>query len=458
MDKVDIVLIATPVMEDLRFPPPGIFQLKGVLNENGYSSRCYDLAKETSIAFNDTNKIDQYLSGNDDNETKNQITQYYKKFIEEKVLPLKPDWVGISIFSYLNIKAAVILSKILKEKDPNIKIIVGGAGTVGTNLNETNIQGDYWVEGDGEIALLELLQTNIQPVKTKEKDVDLNNLPYADYSDYNNDYGVTRLIITGSRGCIFNCTPCDTKAFWKMFRQRSAENIYNEILEYKKLYNISYVFFSDSLINGNMKVFRELLMLLSKENLDLGGHFAIRKELTTYDYLLMNHSRFRTPIIGVESGSEKVRKTMGKHFTNEELHFTMENIIKNRFSPYLLFLIGYPTETEEDFQETIKFLEYYSSRKGDLKFTIGLGPTLFILRNTPLERSSMYKLQTPKSKLFWESTVVPGLDFPERFRRRKLIGKIAKELGYNLRRESEQIIYLNKKLELYYRLQEKGEI
>ena len=77
---------------------------------------------------------------------------------------------------------------------------------------------DAYIKGDGEESLVELLKGNLdyagingeQPTQIKN----LDTLAFPDYSDYElsfytNKKGLQALPITGSRGCVRNCTFCD---------------------------------------------------------------------------------------------------------------------------------------------------------------------------------------------------------------------------------------------------------
>ena len=56
--------------------------------------------------------------------------------------------------------------------------------------------------------------------------------------------------------------------------------------------------------------------------------------------------------IGVESGSEKIRNDMNKGFSDEDLWYTLEQLNRVGLSASILLIVGYPTETEKDFQLT----------------------------------------------------------------------------------------------------------
>lgn len=66
-------------------------------------------------------------------------------------------------------------------------------------------------------------------------------------------------------------------------------------------------------------------------------------------------------MIGVESGSQVVRDHMRKVFTDIDLDYTIEECLKNKIQCILLFMVGYPTETEEDFEDTLKILYRYKN-------------------------------------------------------------------------------------------------
>jgi len=65
--------------------------------------------------------------------------------------------------------------------------------------------------------------------------------------------------------------------------------------------------------------------------------------------------------IGIESGSEKVRYDMKKKFDNESLRYTLEQCQRVGIKVVPLLMVGYPTETEEDFKQTLDLLEYIST-------------------------------------------------------------------------------------------------
>ena len=80
--------------------------------------------------------------------------------------------------------------------------------------------------------------------------------------DFLRNYHDKKIYITGSKGCVRDCTFCDVAALWPKFRYRKAENLVQEIKEQFYNYGITTFDFTDSLINGSVSNFYEFNCLL----------------------------------------------------------------------------------------------------------------------------------------------------------------------------------------------------
>lgn len=277
------------------------------------------------------------------------------------VAQYKFKYIGVSVFSYLQKDTALEFGK---EYD---NIIYGGSGV---DLNWPH--GDYIV-GDGEIALLEYLRGNkFYPGingREPEEVVDLNVLPAPDYNDLlNSDYYITKyksVSITGSRGCVRNCTFCDIADRWPRYRYVDGELLAQNMIELSKTTQFKKINLTDSLVNGSMKHFNKMCEVLSNSShkLEWNGQFIIRnkKFMTDKNFDDIANSGCTGLTIGIESGSEDVRQHMRKKFSNEDADFYIENLLKRNVVVKFLLIVGYPTETEKDFQDTMDFLTKWAS-------------------------------------------------------------------------------------------------
>ena len=194
-----------------------------------------------------------------------------------------------------------------------------------------------------------------------------------------------------------------------------------------------------------MKAFRDMTSVLSEFRLNLpeedrftwDSHFIVRgeKQMPPQDFVKMAESGAGTLLVGVESGSPSVRKHMKKGYTNEELHYSLNEIFKNNIKIRFLMIIGYPTETQDDFQQTLDLFDRYKEfAKSGLIEEVNLGLTLNLLPNTPLyEDAEQFGLETTKTHINdWICTQNPELDFKERLKRRIYAQYYIEKLGYKV--------------------------
>jgi hypothetical protein len=215
---------------------------------------------------------------------------------------------------------------------------------------------------------------------------------------------------------------------------------------------------TDSLINGNMKNFRELATILAQYRRDHSADFTITGQYiirnadseTDDDYRTIASAGFRILEVGVESGSQSVRFHMGKKFTNSDIDRFMERAHASGIMVVLLLIVGYPTETLEDFQATLDMLTRYRPYlENGTVIEACLGGTLRIEPNTELSRDSKVRFLTDPTgqidDLNWVYDSNLELDLRERIRRRLVIMKHARDLGYLSPTNDQEILYLQSK-------------
>lgn len=282
-------------------------------------------------------------------------------------------WIGLSVFSSYSKLSAIELIKLIKSMDPNQKVVVGGAGAYKEIDVWPLIGVDHWIIGDAEESIVKLLEGKLDDpginnrIPNQVEDLDLVLLPDyddIDFSLYENRH-FTTTYITSSRGCIRDCTFCDVATMWPKYRFRSSKHVVNEILSSRKRYGFQDFYFTDSLINGGLKNFRQLCQDLAKyrretgdTDFECGGQFICRNrsQFTPEDFDLMKSAGFEWVALGIESASESIRDHMRKGFTNEDMLYTFEQCKRVGIHMTLLFIVGYPTETKENFDETLDLI------------------------------------------------------------------------------------------------------
>ena len=423
-----IALVSMP-SQNYWHPAPSIVFLKGVLNNEGIDSTCFDLNHAFLTEFG--NEAVQWCESGEDYKTE------YGSFVENYVNKFKGyDWIGASVFTFNSQIFTKLFLKVVKNKFPNIKIVLGGAGMTSNHSNVAVITkdfgddminkglADYVLRGEGDRALPALLKGEdyFFPQMT-----DLSNMPIPDYSDIDFSlYSKPTLIVTGSRGCVRQCTFCDVHSNWKKYKYRPGEDVANEMIHQYYTYGIKHFHFSDSLVNGSLKEFRVFCKVLANANLPLEwrGQFIFRSGMTEEDWDNLAASGCKGLWIGIESGSDAVRWHMKKKFSNVDLYKSIAALGKRKINMLYLLIVGYPTETLEDFQETLTLLRRSVHYKKYVEVRCNIA---MLLPNTEIY-DEFYHANDDDH--LWKSQTIDGeLTYQERYRRWKEVHDLVAELG-----------------------------
>ena len=385
----DIVITSLPGMDKDK-PAPGPAFLKGFLEPLGYKVKVID-----GNQLDDLERI--HL----------EISQYDFK------------WLGISVFSYLQKDDAL---KLAEEYD---NVLFGGSGV------DVNWPRKNYIVGEGEHALLEFLKGNLdypgingnQPKQIE----DIEDLPPPDYSDVIHKHKYDTAIISGSRGCVRKCTFCDVMTIWPKYKWKTGKKIADDMHEVANKTGLKKIGFSDSLVNGSMKHFRDMCSELAKreKKVQWNGQFIVRgaKTFSSEDFDNLANSGCNGLTMGIESGSEAVRDHMRKKFSNEDIEYFVTNLGNRNIKMKFLLIVGYPTETEEDFEMTLEMLRKY----GKYSHLISVSPHMMLTyENTPLdlEHRELYD----DHGFHWKNDIS---DYDKRYKRFVKVFEVGKEMGYN---------------------------
>lgn len=385
-----------------------------------------------------------------------EIANYIDQCVQQ-IIKHNPTWVGVSLFSYQCQRFTILLCKRLKSLTPTIKIVIGGSGIIENGINgDRNIgkslheQGiiDLYIIGDAESQLLERLETStVSNVWTQLNDINTENFP--DYADYNFSlFQKVSIPVTGSRGCVRKCTFCDIHTHWKKFVYRDGDNIFNEMLHHSQKYGINKFNFTDSLVNGSMKAYRDLVTAISNYNNTAAipfrwqSQFIARseKQMNANDWRLTKESGAERLSIGVENLNENIRNHMQKKFTNQDLFFVLDQAKQNNVKLTFLMICGYITETDQDHQQQIEIFKQISNYSDILE--ISLGTTLGILPGTPLYANhKKYGIILGDHENNWINPKTNNT-FEKRLGWRNDLEEKLIDLGFSLNRNNEQHLLL----------------
>ncbi|MCX5714499.1 MAG: radical SAM protein, partial [Candidatus Omnitrophica bacterium] len=304
-----------------------------------------------------------------------------------KILDTDAKIVGFTVH-FTSLLVSLAIARKIKAKAPD-KIVVFGGPDCYRDMKGTAIINqeavDIVVTGEGELTLLELveiveksgkvdfckgtfLKKDGQVIDCGDRPVinDLDSTPFADYSDFSDDIALghyrepERLEILDSRGCVTCCHFCSEWQFWKSFRSMSGERIFEEItFQMRKNPGVNYFYFIGSLLNGDPGALWRFCNLVIENNLKLrwSGQAVVRPEMTQGLLEDMRRAGCEWLGIGIESGSQRVRDKVNKHFTNKNAEEMLRYAHQAGITTQVNFMFGIPSETENDFQESLEFLK-----------------------------------------------------------------------------------------------------
>lgn len=293
--------------------------------------------------------------------------------IFKKIKTLNPDFVGIT-----GTTAVIADSYEISDwcKANGFKTILGGVH-VSVMPEEGLEHADYVVKGEGEQALLNILEGKAKPgIVFGEYIKDLDELPKIDRDLINIKYyqkgkdrtpgthlhfvpSNTKLnSILSTRGCPFNCIFCHNSWRGLPVRMHSAKRIIKEMKELEEKYQTGAVFFMDDDFLFSKQRVREFCKLYKENNLKIIWGCQARVTAIDEEILkILKEVNCKQITFGFESGNQRILGLLKNNMTTVEQNKKAAQLVKK--SGILStgsFMIGNPTETEEEIEQTKRFI------------------------------------------------------------------------------------------------------
>jgi radical SAM superfamily enzyme YgiQ (UPF0313 family) len=180
-----------------------------------------------------------------------------------------------------------------------------------------------------------------------------------DFSDFDISL-YPHLAVYTSRSCPFQCNFCVETVYWGKYRKKSAVQIVEEFKELQRVHGYQFFVLCDSLLNP---VIREMSRELVKPDFSFywDGYLRVDKSVchtdNTFEWRQAGFYRAR---LGLESGSQQVLAAMGKKISIQQIKTAVSNLASAGIKTTTMWIVGYPGETEEDFQQTLSLIEELS--------------------------------------------------------------------------------------------------
>ncbi len=427
------------------FLPLGLASLSGALKQEGHKTDIFDTSFwiDESSEYNETDretgeKYHEYkkVEGYSFKRRKTSVTEEFRKKIKE----FNPDLIAC----YATSHEYKDLVKILPIKSEfRIPAIVGGPhATVAPDEVISYKYVDMLCRGEGEGALVELVSKMedekditdvknlwvIEDGKIHKNEVrpyihNLDKLPLPDWGLFDarhlirpfegklKNYG----FFESSRGCPHKCTYCINDFLHclyrnkgKIIRFKSAKRIVAEMKAFKDTVGVSHVqFVDDNFLLRPEKDLKEFAALYCRE---IGVPFFIMAHpntITEKKADILQEAGCVMVAIGVESGSDRIRKQVCKRFTtNETLVLAAKSLRKRGIMVSTYNIIGFPSETREDIFDTIKINRLMQTDRHSVRFLYPYPGTQ--IREKCISKGYMGESAVPSSYL-----QDPILDLPQ---------------------------------------------
>lgn len=298
----------------------------------------------------------------------------------------RPSVAALTMMS-VDYNPATEAARIVKEVLPDTVVVVGGPHPTIMVQEVAEIpQFDYVITREGEVTfpwLLGQLQAGTPPEnRVLEGEMpDLDALPFPDRDLFLSEwkkYGYTLdspevpfvpdlpapfLTIIAGRGCKYNCNfcqPAERMLFGRKVRKRSPINIITELEELRDRYQFASFMFHDDCLTENREWVLEFCDLYESRGFRQPFFCQSRADIIARNEDMVQRMAqvgLKGYFIGFESGSDRVLKFLRKGTTREKNLAAARICRKYGIKIWANYMLGLPTETQDEVRETISMLK-----------------------------------------------------------------------------------------------------
>ena len=304
-----------------------------------------------------------------------------------ELVRLSPDVVGLSAMTY-EAGCMHAVAKLVRERLPKAVIVCGGphpSVAAADVLADASV--DFVVRGEGEFTFAELLdgvaarrtdwagclglswrrgaEVVHEPDRAAPKDLDALPFPAWDLIDHAKYHKVPRggviyahkefATMFSSRACPWRCTYCHN-SYGKTFRDRSAEHVLAEIDLLVTKYGVKELVFMDDIFNFKPERAKAIARGILERGYKLALTFpnGFRGDILDEELVvLLKQAGMYRCMVAVESASPRIQKVMKKNLKIEKVERIVDFIAKQGVMVHGAFMLGFPSETEDEMRSTI---------------------------------------------------------------------------------------------------------
>lgn len=308
--------------------------------------------------------------------------------LHETISAFRPGLIGLSVTSSDFAYAVLLIEQIKRYRIPTI---IGGSQCIAAPLETLSVEGvDMVCVSEGEEAVVELAgsleagqdRTDIRNIYFKKGNrtirngirpyADLNSLPFTDLDIFDTYHHLGAYqggqVMYGrfeiGRGCPYTCSYCINGKLHKLHesekrhvRYKTPERIIKELRYGLDKIRCDIFRFVDETFTAMPEDYLSEFVGLYRRDIRKPMVIATRPEMVSrrkMEILRGAHDDIQVTM-GIESGSEKIRKNVcNRHMSNGTIIEAFRLCKKMGFHTASFNMIGLPGETREDFLQTIR--------------------------------------------------------------------------------------------------------
>jgi anaerobic magnesium-protoporphyrin IX monomethyl ester cyclase len=214
----------------------------------------------------------------------------------------------------------------------------------------------FWRRDSGEV-----IRTSSRPLMRNLDELPFPARDLVDIGRYHHTWksahGFFSLNAVASRGCPFRCNWCAKPIYGNSFHARSAASVAEEMRQLKEDFGAEHVWFADDIFALKPQWSLELADEVERRRSALPFKMQSRVDLMTPEVVgALRRAGCAEVWMGVESGSQRILDAMEKGTYLAEIPAARENLRRHAVRACFFLQFGYPGETWEDIQETIRLV------------------------------------------------------------------------------------------------------
>lgn len=165
------------------------------------------------------------------------------------------------------------------------------------------------------------------------------------------------LSVLTSRGCNYRCRFCNYRRWFPRVQYKSMEVLREELKKIQGLGFVRHIRFADDNLTTNRNHLGAFLEVMQEERFDFTWSAHARVNfLDPGTVSQMKRAGCDLLVMGIESGSRRILKSMDKRITVEQAYTAVRSMADHGIDSQSSFIVGYPGETRESFQETVDLI------------------------------------------------------------------------------------------------------